>query len=262
MIRRSTQRFRFEPDEPTRRTLSDFFIQRINNSLFRHQALTRATELGINLYLWGRGWEQHPRFARFAKGIACNQSQLCAIYQASKINLQLTPTGAVHQRLLDGLAAGGFFLLRYCPGDLADRLHKKMWDWSIQHDIHTHDEFLAGMDAQVQQWLAEYRQLMGVALQDYAPDIIAHLKLSADVDFTRSAGSTWDEYDRINFSSREQLGQLVKHYLAHQAERQSIARSMRQVVINRFTYRATSLRLLDLITSDLEGNMTSLEAAA
>ncbi|HVT89390.1 MAG TPA: glycosyltransferase [Tepidisphaeraceae bacterium] len=262
MIQESLFRLRFNVDATVTRQLSDFFIQRINNALFRHQSLTWAAELDLKVHLWGRGWEQHPKLGRFAKGVACNQSQLLKIYQASKINLQITPFGAVHQRLLDGLAAGGFFLVRQCAGDLADRVHLKLWNWCNANGIATHQQFLDSMDADVQQWLLEYKRFMGVGLLDFASDVIAHLRLSADCGFTRSAGTVWPEYDRINFDSKDRLKELVTTYLPDESARKQIADSMRQVVLDRFTYQATTRRLLELIADDLAGHPSVREAAA
>ena len=72
-----------------RAPLLDFFLQRINNALFRHQALHWIADLGLNLRLYGKGWEKHPRFGRFARGPADNETQIGAIYRASRINLQV-----------------------------------------------------------------------------------------------------------------------------------------------------------------------------
>ncbi|MGH7176590.1 MAG: hypothetical protein ACREJC_04350, partial [Tepidisphaeraceae bacterium] len=78
--------------------LAEFFVNRVNNALFRHQALTWLTEIeGLTVHLYGRGWERHPRFSHLARGVADNERQLCAIYQGSTINLQVTPFGAAHQ---------------------------------------------------------------------------------------------------------------------------------------------------------------------
>jgi hypothetical protein len=261
-INAATLRLRVNLDAPSQQSLFDFFNQKINNALFRHQALTWAADLGINLHLYGRGWEQHPRFRQYARGIACNQNELATIYQASKINLQLTPTGAVHQRLLDGLSAGGFFLMRYCPGDLADRIHQPMWEWCQQRNITSHEQFLEQADDQVTNWLREFAQLMGVELTSYAMDIVAHLRLSADSGFARSAGSIWPEYDEINFDSPEILAQLANRFLTNDAARREITASMRDVVNRRFTYRAISEQMLEMIADDLAERPMAMGVAA
>ncbi len=67
--------------------------------------------------LYGRGWENHPTIARFACGEIENGNPLKCLYQASRINLQTSGYSAFHQRLLDGIASGGFVLSRYNPRD-------------------------------------------------------------------------------------------------------------------------------------------------
>ena len=43
--------------------------------------------MGLDLRLYGRGWEKHPTLSRFA-GIADNKNQLSLIYRASRISMQ------------------------------------------------------------------------------------------------------------------------------------------------------------------------------
>ena len=44
--------------------LLNIFTHKINNALFRHQALEWLAELDVRLHLYGRGWENNPTFAR------------------------------------------------------------------------------------------------------------------------------------------------------------------------------------------------------
>ena len=81
-------------DEKTRGQILGIFSQSINNAIFRHQTLRWLSELGVDLRIYGTGWEQHPQLARHARGVANNQTQLRTIYQASKINLQVTASGS------------------------------------------------------------------------------------------------------------------------------------------------------------------------
>jgi len=83
------------------------------NTMLRHQPLEWLVDAGYEPALWGRQWERHPTLGRFAKGIAGNGDELIDIYRASKINLHINQYRIEHPRLLDGLAAGGFFLVRH-----------------------------------------------------------------------------------------------------------------------------------------------------
>ncbi|MGD2108310.1 MAG: glycosyltransferase [Phycisphaerae bacterium] len=203
------------------------------------------------LCLYGNGWEEHPRFGRYACGFAENGAELRAIYQASAVNLQIIGTGAVHQRLLDGLASGGFFLIRYATAD-------------VMHDA-------------IRRYLAAYRMYrpeVGVEFaREDAPDLIAAMEeLSAirglherferaTVDpeelaryeefeamgFKRQAGAVFAEYGDIAFASADEFAELADRYLGDRASRQQISASMREAVIERYSYGALVDDLLGFI---------------
>lgn len=249
-------------DAPSLAYLMDFFQQKVNNALFRHQSIEWLVEMDVNLRLYGNGWESHPTLARYARGPANNQTQLSAICRASKINLQATPHGAVHQRLFEGLAAGGFFLIRQCPGDLIERVYRKLYEWCMQHNVRSNEQIRSSTSPEVQQWLREAEHLIGVSPFDPDYNLCDNLELSHDGEFIRSAGAIWDDYDAVAFNSRDELQQRVTRYLNDTDARQSIACSMREKVLERFTYVSTTERLVDFIATDLERQATPLEAAA
>ncbi len=89
--------------------------------VFRHQTIAWtaawARRHGREFRLYGRGWEKHPEFAEFAQGEVESGYDLRCLYQASSISLQANGYGSLHQRLLDGLAAGAFMLARFNPAD-------------------------------------------------------------------------------------------------------------------------------------------------
>jgi hypothetical protein len=262
MIQRSLAQLRFQIDLPSQQSMFDFFNNRINNAMFRHQALNWAAELGINLHIYGRGWEQHPRFSKFAKGVACNQSQLATIYQASKINLQITPFGAVHQRLLDGLAAGGFFLVRHTGGDQVEPIYRKIYDWCQANQISDDDALKQHATPEILKLLDQVTENLGISPFELNGTVMDVLKLAADGGYIRSAASVWPEYDEVCFASGEQLLGRAKHFLSHDADRQRVASSMRQAVIDQLSYTSTSRRLLEFIADDLSRNHVRQELAA
>ncbi|HEY7090474.1 MAG TPA: hypothetical protein VH518_20420 [Tepidisphaeraceae bacterium] len=262
MIENSLMKQRSQIDEPTKRHLNDFFNQRVNNALFRHQALTWLADMDVNIHLYGRGWERHPRLGRYARGIACNQTQLCTIYQASRINLQVTPFGAVHQRLFEGLAAGGFFLLRYVPGDEIERVYRELHDWCASSGIETDIGLSTRATPHIRGLIQKASELIGVDPFQTGPSLIDVLKLSADGEYIRSAATVWDEYDHVAFRSSAELQAHVGHFLTDESSRRSTAESMRRVVLERFTYRSTSDRLLNFIADDLARDLIRPMAAA
>ncbi len=229
----------------------DLFSHQINNAFFRHQVLHWLTDLEADLHLYGKGWENHPRFKRYARGVAENGRQLTRIFQTSRINLQITPHGAIHQRLFEGLASGGFFLIRHAPGELVERVYKPIWDWCQEQQISSDEELLARATPQVQAGFAELQRLLGFGAFEFGSPFMEVMKLSADTGFTRSAASIWPEYGAVAFESKTQLHEKVKQYLGDDEGRRGIAGSMRAEVLERFTYLSTSRRLLDFIATEL-----------
>jgi hypothetical protein len=192
--------------------------------------------------------------------VADNQRQLTEIFQTSRINLQVTPHGAVHQRLFEGLASGGFFLIRHTPGELVENYYKPIWEWCRATGIESDDQLLARATPEVTAALAELERLLGFSPFAFGSPFMEVMRLSADAGFTRSAGSIWPEYGEVAFSSRGELQGRVRRFLADDAERGRLAASMRQAVLDRFTYQSTTRRLLAFIADEL-GNRSEREAA-
>jgi len=84
----------------------------LNDRLWRHATLEWLVDLGVDLRLYGQGWGDHPTFRRFARPPVNDPVEVCAVYRCAKVNLQVGAYGAMHQRLIHGLFAGGFFLAR------------------------------------------------------------------------------------------------------------------------------------------------------
>ncbi|MHC4064989.1 MAG: glycosyltransferase family protein [Planctomycetota bacterium] len=80
---------------------------------------TWARRRGRVFKIYGRGWEQHPSVAEFAVGPIEHGEPLRRAYRASKLALQLIPSGFIHQRSFELLASGTLPVCRYCPNDFA-----------------------------------------------------------------------------------------------------------------------------------------------
>ncbi|MGD0463006.1 MAG: glycosyltransferase [Tepidisphaeraceae bacterium] len=244
------------------KNLHDLFAHRVNNAMFRHQALRWVAEMGVDLRLYGKGWEDHPEFKRFARGVADNESQLPAIYQASTINLQVTPFGGVHQRLLDGLAAGGFFLIRSVTADELEILLRDMWNWCQQRGIRNGREMLEKRDESLSRLFQRYTELGAVDPAGDADYYFAALEECAMMGFTRTVNTLFERPERVTFTTREQLVNQVKHFLASGDERREVARDMRQRVLEAHTYTAISRRMVAFMAADLARGADASRVAA
>jgi hypothetical protein len=225
--------------------LADVFTHRINNALLRHQMIDWAAETGVSIHLYGNGWERHPRFARFAKGPADNTTELRKIFGAARISLQATPHGAVHQRLLEGLAAGGFFLIRYVPGDMIERIYQPLWQWCVEEGIESDEYIQQRATPEVWKMLGQLQRTLGIDPFKLGMRLVDDLRTGADTGWLRSAAAVWPEqYDAVAFDSKGMMRQKISRFLGDEAERRRLAGAMRRVVVERLTYRAVNERLL------------------
>jgi hypothetical protein len=254
---------RLQPDAPSLQRITDLFTHRVNNALFRHQAVGWAADTGANLHLYGNGWESHPRFAKFAKGPADNATHLRKIYRATKIHLQATPHGAVHQRLLEGLASGGFFLVRYVPADMLERVYQPLCDWCIREGIRTDDELMRRATPDVLKMLGEVQRRIGVDPFKLNMSLVDDLRTGHDTGWARSAATVWPEYETVAFDSAALLRERIGFFLANHDERARVAAAMREKVVERLTYRAVNRRMLQFISDELNSRtLSSREVAA
>ncbi len=195
--------------------LMDIFSQRINNALFRHQTLKWVADSGADLRLYGRGWENHPTLARYARGVADNNSQLSAIYRASLVSLHASPHGAVHQRLMEGLACGGFFMIRRCPGDLLERHFEMIWNWCVSNDISSDSQLRKCTDPEITAELAHTAESLRLDPFTLKPSLLETLQSSAQCGYIRSAAMVWGgDYDAVSFESAGEFAQKLQRFLA------------------------------------------------
>jgi Glycosyl transferases group 1 len=205
---------------------------------FRHAALGWVSRWclanGRTLRLYGRGWEHHPEWKQWAAGIAEPGEETRAIFQASRINLQLIESGFIHSRSLDGLAAGGFFLHRTSTNDCTDPI--------------------AGA---AQQDLAKFASALGLSTKRDL-DTCSHPVVSSAWASIRAGYDSWQpdarisglamwnhvppprlvfpELPQISFSNAAEFATLAEKYLRNEGLRVSLAAEMREIVLNKMSY--------------------------
>ncbi|MEM9414328.1 MAG: hypothetical protein AAGA29_02465 [Planctomycetota bacterium] len=103
------------------RQLANIMFAPFNETLYREQALGWAAQvagdLGLTLALHGKGWKNHADLAAYAHGRPSTEKRRDALTASAKINLHVAPWFCLDSRLMQGLAVGGFFLVRQHPAD-------------------------------------------------------------------------------------------------------------------------------------------------
>lgn len=239
------------------------FNTQINNAIFRHQALRWVADLGVDLKLYGNGWETHPTLKRFACGPADNVRDLPKICAASKVNLQVTPHGSVHQRLLEGLIAGGFYLIRWTPGDQLGTACRALRDWCLAHGINSEAALRSIQVPHVREWIAECDELRVDHTDPAAFRLYDRLMEGGDAELMGRAGAVWPEqYPQVSFRSRAELQVRLARFLGNADEREQVAAAMREAIVENYTYTKISERLVRFIAADLRANGASPSAIA
>lgn len=220
------------------------YTDRMINLIFRHQPLEWAAEMGLDLHLYGKGWERHPRLGRFARGPASNGEHLRAIFQASTINLQIYPISDFHQRLLEGLCSGGFFLIRGTPrDDVAGRigaLAKHVTAAGIQGEDalwNVSDPTLRREVHQINEALFAPRRLH--------PGYIDQLRDYAAWSHVHDMPASLPGYAAVAFRTRTDFERQVKKWLGDADARQEVAARQREFVLTHFTYDAVLEQILE-----------------
>ncbi|MBN1490086.1 MAG: hypothetical protein JXA69_09230 [Phycisphaerae bacterium] len=226
--------------------LLNFYLWPIAELLFRQRTLEWVADYcdrqGLTLRLYGNGWEEHPRFSKYACGFAGNGQELRAIYQASTINLQITTHGAVHQRLLDGLAAGGFFLIRFSPHDVvhevAERILAEVDRTGIALDTQHAEAEAPELYEAYCALVAVYGKQRRNGTFYLSSAAIERFRELAQSGYRRVAGAVFERYGDVEFGLPHEFAQRADRFLADETTRAAIVSSMRAAVMEHFTYGA------------------------
>jgi hypothetical protein len=218
----------------------NLLFDRLNNTYYRHQAIEWAAELakelGLRLSLYGKGWDAHPRFAPYARGTVKPGIDLENLCRRTKINLQLEPFACfTHPRLIGGLFAGGFFLIRDHP---FNHIVQRVLDFVTEHANR------ADTVADVRKQLAparrqEFERLLveSACLAEQADPVQVARDWSRSSLLTAGAPPLPNLGD-VTFSDRESFRERVRALLNDSSARDRLAASQRADAESRLSYQA------------------------
>lgn len=227
-------------------------VGRIGDRQFRHEALTWTAEWadanGRVFELWGRGWEKHPRLAAYARGPIENGDRLSELYRRSRINLQLMGYGFIHQRALDGILAGGFFMARKTLADTIGAALRRLEEECHKHGVKEWCDAFRIPDRETREWVAEMLRRMSRDPRRFSH---GHLvSLLAERALPR-APEILPHFDRITFDSPESFAALAECYLADDPLRRRITRDLRKAVKEHFGYERRMKDMLAFVRRGL-----------
>jgi hypothetical protein len=233
----------------------------LNNALYRQQALrwvdAAAAELGLTLALYGAGWERHRDFAPFARGPIAYGPALEQLTRDSKINLQIVPSYCLHQRMLDGLAAGGFFLVRSHPSDtlmpaLAAMLHEHA------PEARSIDEARRAIPAER---LADFEQLLEQATcfteLGMPIDLVGWIAACRESRLLDDAGVALPHLADVSFHDEATFRTAAARFIADDDLRRAVAAAQRASVEGRLSYTAGMQRVMVRIAALIREEKTA-----
>lgn len=258
LLEEAAQRVGLSPPEGELRSrLVGWYLWRLGDRLFRHEALEWvadwARRSGRSLRIYGTGWDRHPTLADFAAGPAENGRDLLCIYRASRINLQLMPAGFIHQRALDGLASGGFFLSRATPSDLRGRLLRKLDARIDALGLSTTRTLMDSDDTELRSLLSAYYGDWLSLVDKDSEEFLHAIRVPAEETYP---DEVFPRFDEILFDSPESFAARADRFLASDSVRGEITDEMRRVVVERFSYAPIMDRFLRAMAgylADTEG---------
>ena len=82
-----------------------------------HVHVVVQKQMGLDVRVWGKGWEASEEFAPLARGSVAPGEPLRDLYAAARIHLHMNSDTNVHGRVFECLLSGGFILAWAHPTD-------------------------------------------------------------------------------------------------------------------------------------------------
>lgn len=238
-------------DDAARQVAVDKLFDRLNNVLYRQQALRWAQAVadahGLSLSIYGPGWNAHPEFARHARGPIAYGAPLEELTRSSRINLVLEPTLNIsHQRLLDALSAGGFCLIRHHPANVSFQ--------NLLNFLCRHVPESARTVAHVRRALApelepEFESLIRGFAEGYAMvgDPVTHTRGLFDSQILLNRPWALPHLAEVSFNNEIELEARVLSYLSNPERYRKLAAEQRTDIEGRFSYAHGMRRMVTWI---------------
>jgi hypothetical protein len=210
-----------------------------------------ADERGWNFGLYGAGWENHRDFSRYARGRVTYGDQLADLTRRTKVNLQIVPYSCIHQRLLDGVSAGGFFLIRRHP---VDGLASEFLDHAVEFmdanvaDISTLRTRLDKMSCNwLDDWLNRREQYVDCLGIDPVHSYHTHVQEDRAYLYKHIPA-----YDKVAFGNRDTLAACLDMFMNSPSLRCDVINQQRSFFKSHYTLCASVERVLHFVANRLE----------
>lgn len=257
LLRAAQADLKFELDEAGFFNVSRWLTHPLADALYRQQALRwaaqAADDLGLSLCLYGKGWDQNREFNRFACGPVAYGKALDELTTRSAINLQVVPYLSLHQRLLDGISAGGFFLIRQHESDIVPQQMLDLLEQYADASVRTLPAAHAAMPSSASD---QFEQLVQGCIRTLcsqgSEDPIEMVRHWQEAQILVPGEGILPHFDQVSFTDSASLRQRIEQFIANPELRQSIIDEQQQSIASRLTYRAGLSRVVSRVAELLE----------
>jgi hypothetical protein len=254
-------------------------VQALFDRLFRHQALEWAARWcerrGRDFAIYGSGWESHTSLGRFARGTIANGRALGEMCRDAAVVLHANGNASLHQRLLDGVAAGGCVLTRRNPADFVPMYWRSIRNRAAGASLAALHE-KASTDPALGLALRGFERSLGCSLaqsgdprrnddrrvieridfwpKETATDDGFATHLTSDTGFLTPHGAAdIDGFAEATYASENELGAMLDRVIGDRQERDRLRIPMRESVRTSFTMEWLAQGILARMTAMLEG---------
>ncbi len=260
-LERMEQATGIQVEAQARHDLIGNYVRIMVDRLLRHQTIEWASNWaeagGHRFHLYGNGWNDHPRFAVYARGTLSHGPELGTAFRGAAVNLHAGCNTALHQRVLDGLAAGGFFLIRRHAGDVSYRVSRAIHEFVRANDLHP--PALVGwkdLPSPLDKAFRALRRMNGLdpdAAVELGEAHFANLRAIHEDGTVLLASQLWPDFEGVTFGTEAEFVERLEWFLSHSEERRTIASSMREQALEHFSYEVLMRKVLSWMTDVLGG---------
>ncbi|HPF37786.1 MAG TPA: glycosyltransferase [Phycisphaerae bacterium] len=244
--------------------LLDQFARPLAERIIRQETLRWAANwarsTGGRLHIYGDGWDAHPEFAEFARGTIEHGAELGEAFRRAKVNLHSGCNLSLHQRVLDGLAAGGFFLARRHAGDIGMPVKRAMRAYLQKHGVSAPAKCY-GTDLPAP-WHREFERLCQMKGIDprrplhFDERAMARIAAVCEGREIMLADQLWPDFETLTFGGESEFVERLEFFLARPDLRRETATRMRGGVLAHFGYEKL-MREAIAFTTDALANAAS-----
>lgn len=243
--------------------------------VLRHQTLLWAADVcekrGWRLGLFGRGWENHPGLARYARGELAHGEELRACYQSATVHLHASVTTLVHQRVMECSLSGGLPMARLTFDGISEstgfaKRETLLHCQPCARDAATGNVGYRTAECPALAAIGAMRERLGQKLPEVVWITPAQIASFRRPDHQAATGlhPAWlyDGFSELTFRSADELERIAGRAIEDRAWRAASSRAMAARVRERCTTEVFAKNVLAMVTESLAGSSPHPESAA